>query len=77
MRMHVLVRHNNTGRPLENCEGKGKIAEGSGHKKCPRRGPRAKTTSKKWRERKTEIDYRTHPLRSLGLLQLLTKLKKP
>lgn len=43
--------------------------------KKPAEGAAGKTTSKKWRERKTEIDYRTHPSRSLGLLQLLTKLK--
>lgn len=41
--------------------------------KKPAEGAAGKTTSRKWRERKTEIDYRTGSSRSLGLLQLLTR----
>jgi hypothetical protein len=45
--------------------------------KKPAEGAAGKDHFKKWRERKTEIHYRSPLSRSLGLLQLLTKLRKP
>lgn len=45
--------------------------------KKPAEGAAGKDHFKKWRERKTEIHYRRPLSRSLGLLQLLTKLRKP
>ncbi len=61
--MHVLVRHN-------------KLSFAAPIKK-PAEGAAGKDHFKKWRERKTEIDYRFAPLRPLRLLQLLTKLGNP
>jgi hypothetical protein len=45
--------------------------------KKPAEGAAGKDHFKKWRERKTEIDYRSAPSRPLRLLQLLTKLGNP
>ncbi len=48
----------------------------SGHKKA-RGGGRGQDHFKKWRERKTEIDYKPRSPRPIRLLQLLTKLGIP
>ncbi len=44
--------------------------------KKPAEGAAGKDHFKKWRERKTEIHYRSALFHSLGLLQLLTKLRQ-
>ena len=75
--MHVLGRNNNMLRGdacVRSCR-TGKSAPAAGIKK-PAEGAAGKDHFKKWRERKTEIDYRSPLMRSLGLLQLLTKLGK-
>ena len=72
--MHVLERDNSSIDKQQLC----RLEHGSAYEtriKKPAEGAAGKDHFKKWRERKTEIHYRSALFHSLGLLQLLTKLR--